>query len=118
MPGARGPKTGWKERIIRYLIGIPIFLGVYLVLTLLYTYPNWPNDSKGWGFLILVGISVSVCLEWIGESVFSEKVGFKISAQRISRRRMILSVLLFFICLSILILLLFAFASFVRHHLG
>ena len=117
MPGIEKAKNAWKERIIRYLIGIPIFLGVYLILTLLYTYPNWPADFKGWSFLILVGISVSVCLEWIGETVFSEKAGLKITSERLSRKRMILSVLLFFVFLSLLILLLFAFASFVRHHL-
>ena len=65
----------WKGRIKRFAIGVPIFLGVYLALILFYIHPHWPIDLIGWAILVLAGIPISLGLEWIGESVFSEKAG-------------------------------------------
>lgn len=67
-------QKGWVKR---YVIGVLVVLVVYLVLLLYYIYPHWPIDLVGWFILILVGIPISLCLEWIGESILVRKLGKK-----------------------------------------
>ncbi len=84
-----------REKVMRYLVGIPISLGIYLGLILLYIYPHWPADLTGWFILILVGIPVSFCLEWIGNSFFSKETGSRISEKRFSVKRIALGLFVF-----------------------
>lgn len=105
-----------KERIRRYVIGVPILLGVYLALILFYIYPHWPIDLIGWSILILAGIPISLGLEWIGESTFSEKAGLRISNKKFSAKRIGFSIFIFILIMVILGLLWFIFSSFVRQH--
>ena len=81
------PKGTWKERLFRYTIGILIFLGIYLILLLLYIYPHLPIDLCGWTILISVGIPLALSLELIGEFVLRTKTGRKISSARFSAKR-------------------------------
>lgn len=113
-----GLDTSLKERTKRFAIGVPIFLGVYIVLILLYIHPHWPIDLVGWLILIVVGIPISLCLEWIGESVFSDKVGLKISSEKFSIKRIVFSLFVSAVIVGALVLLWLVFGSFIRHHFG
>ena len=105
-----------EKWIRRYAVGVPIILGVYLILILFYIYPHLPIDIVGWFVLILIGIPISLTLEWIGESILSEKVGLKISGKKVSGKRVIFLLCIFIFVLGILALLWFIFGSFIRHH--
>ena len=100
----------------RYLIGVLVVLVVYLALLLYYIYPHWPIDLLGWFILILVGIPISLCLEWIGESIFSKEVGQKISDRKLSAKRIIFSLLVFVGIAGVFVILWFIFGSFIRPH--
>ena len=116
MPGEVGSNKLWRERIKRHIIGVPIFLGIYLGLILFYIYPYWPADLIGWFILFLAGIPISLCLELIGESILSKKSGLKISDEKISVKRIALSLFVFVAIAGILTLLWFVFGPFIRQH--
>jgi phosphatidylserine synthase len=106
----------WKARIARYAVGVPIFLGVYLVLALFSVYPHWPIDLTGWSILIFAGIPASLCLELIGNLVFTEERGQKISSSRLSAKRVVIALLIFIVIVSAFVLLWFAYGSLIRAH--
>lgn len=106
----------WKKRIKQYLAGFLVVLGVYLVLIILYIYPHRPIDLVGWSILILVGIPVSIFLEWIGEIAFSKKAGLKISGEKFSTKRLLVALLFFVLLGGVLVLLWLIFGSIVRPH--
>jgi uncharacterized protein YqgC (DUF456 family) len=105
-----------RESVMRYLVGIPIFLGIYLGLILLYFYPHWPADSLGWLVLILVGIPVSFCLEWIGNYFFSKETGSKKTEKRFSVKRIALGLFVFISIAGGLGLLWVLFGFHIRPH--
>lgn len=109
-------KESCKDRVVRYAVGIPIFLGVYLVLMLFYVYPHWPLDLIGWAILVLAGIPASLCLEVIGEFVLSEESGQEISNNKFSIKRVVIALLVFAVIAGASILLWFAYGSSIRHH--
>jgi heme/copper-type cytochrome/quinol oxidase subunit 4 len=101
-----------KSRIRRYAIGIPIFIGLYLVLVFLSNYPLWPKDAIGWIFIIFVGIPLSLCVEWLGELVFKKKILDK----KVSFKRLLFA-LLIFICLFVCSIgLWLVFEAYFRQH--
>jgi hypothetical protein len=100
----------------RYAIGIVIFLGTYLVLILLYIYPHWPVDLVGWLVLILIGVPISFCLEWISESAFSKKTGVRISTNRLSVTRIAIALLFIVLIAGTFALLWAACGPFIRPH--
>ena len=110
------PPPSARERVMRYLVGIPISLGIYLGLILLYIYPHWPADQLGWFILILVGIPVSFCLEWIGNYFFNKETGSKISEKRISVKRIALGLFVFISIAGGLGLLWVLFGFHIRPH--
>lgn len=101
----------WVQKVIRYLIGILILLATYLVLTLLYIYPHWPIDISGWFILILLGIPISLILEWLGEIIFTKESGQKISNKTFSFKRLIIALVIFVSIIVTLSLLWFAYGS-------
>ena len=116
MPKQLKSNEFWKERIKRYTIGTLIFLVVYLALILFYIYPHRPIDATGWSILFLAGIPISLCLEWIGESIFSKKTGLKISGSRISAKRIMFVFFIFAVIAGALTFLWFIFGHFIRQH--
>jgi len=115
-PTHHRPNAPLKERLKRYAVGIPIFLAIYVVLILLYLYPHWPIDLMGWFILIVVGIPISLCLEWIGESLLSERISMKISSKKFSMRRIAFSLVVFLLISGVLGFFWFVLSPFVRHH--
>ncbi len=105
-----------KERFKRYGVGISIFLAIYVVLILLYLYPHWPIDLVGWVILMGVGIPISLCVEWVGESVLSERIGLKISGKSFSVTRIVFSLFVFLVIAGGLALFWFVLGPFVRQH--
>jgi len=105
-----------KERVTRYVIGVLVILVVYLVLLLYYIYPHWPIDIVGWFILMLVGIPISLCLEWIGESIFRKEVEKKISDKKFSAKRITFSLLVFLGVAGVFVILWLIFGSFIRPH--
>jgi phosphatidylserine synthase len=108
----------WKERIKRCAIGVPVILGIYLILILFYIYPHWPNDLIGWIFLILAGIPTFIFLELFGETVFIEKTGMKISKKRFSVKRIVFSIFVVGVIIGTFVLIWVNFGSYIRHHFG
>lgn len=92
----------WNQRIVRYAIGIPIFLTIYLILMLLYIYPHWPADLIGWTILLFVGIPICLFLELIGESVLRKETGQAISTKKFSIKRLLVAIS---ICIRIIVVL-------------
>lgn len=111
-----GSNKVWKERIVRYAVGIPILLVIYLVLILFNIYPHWPIDIIGWSILIVAGIPISLCLEWIGSSIFSEKTTLKISRKRLSAKRIMFALFVVVVIEVVLFLLWLVFGSFSHIH--
>lgn len=105
-----------KNRLRRYAIGIPILLGVYLILLLFYIYPHWPIDLVGWLILIFGGVVISFFLEWIGESLFTEKTGLRLSGKKFSLKRIVVTLLVFIAIACGLAILWFLLGSFLRPH--
>lgn len=105
-----------KNRLRRYAVGMPILLGVYLILLLFYSYPHWPVDLFGWLILILGGVPISLFLEWIGEALLSQNTGSTLSGKKFSFKRIILALLLFIIIGCTLAFLWFLFSPFLRQH--
>jgi len=116
MPEHSELKGQWRERTTRYAIGLPIFLGVYILVILADIFPFRPTDLIGWAVLILAGIPILLCLEWIGKSVFSKKVGHKISDDKFSFRRIIFSLFIFLAVAAVFTLLWFVFGPLIRQH--
>jgi hypothetical protein len=105
-----------KGSIKRYAVGIPILLGVYLILLLFCIYPHWPIGLIGWLILIFGGVAISLFLEWMGESLFSEKAGLKLSGKKFSFKRIMVTLLVFIALACGLAVLWFLFGSFLRPH--
>jgi len=105
-----------KDRLRRYAVGIPILLGVYLILLLFYIYPHWPIDLIGWLILIFGGVAISLFLEWIGESLFAEKTGLRLSGRKFSLKRIVVTLLVFMAIACGLAVLWFLLGSFLRPH--
>jgi len=116
IPKHHQSKAPWKERFKRYAVGIPIFLIFYVVLILLYLYPHWPTDLVGWFILIVVGIPISLCVEWVGEILFSERIGLRISGKKFSVTRIVFSLFVFLVIAGVLALFWFVFGPFIRQH--
>lgn len=110
------PNDLWRKRIIWYITSFLIFLGFYLVLILLYIYPHWPMNVVGWFILIVIGIPISLYLEWTGEFVFNKKVGLKISHKNFSVKRIMLALFVFIVIGGILVFLWFIFKSFLSQY--
>jgi len=107
-----------KDRLRRYAVGIPILLGVYLILLLFYIYPHWPIDIIGWLILIFGGVAISLFLEWIGESLFTEKTGLRLSGKKFSLNRIVVTLLVFIAIACGLAVLWLLLGSFLRPHLA
>ncbi len=106
----------WKERIVRYAVGIPIFFGIYLALMFFYVYSHWPIDLIGWSILILAGIPASLCLELIGKLGFTKERGQKVSSNRFSAKRVMIALFFVILIVSAFGLFWFVYGSFVRTH--
>ena len=100
----------------QYASGVLIFVSVYLVLILPYIYPHWPVDLVGWLVLILIGVPISFCLEWISESAFSKKTGVRISTNRLSITRIAIALLFIVLIAGAFALLWAACGPFIRPH--
>jgi len=109
-------KVQWRERIKRYAIGLPIFVGICILLILADIFPFRPADLIGWAILILAGIPLLLCLAWIGESVFSKKLSQKISDEKLSFKRVIFALFVFLAMAGALVLLWLVFGSPIRQH--
>ncbi len=105
-----------KERLVRYAVGIPIFLIVYLVLALFYIYPHLPINLKGWAILIFAGFPIAICLEFIGEFTFIKETGQKILNKKFSVRRVLIALLVFAVITGVSIFMWFAYGSLIRQH--
>jgi hypothetical protein len=88
--------------IRRYAFGIPVFIGVYLGLVLLFIYPHWPSDLIGWGILVFLGVPLAFLTEWLGGVLFSKKTGKRISSKEFSLKRIGITIILFGFIVSLL----------------
>jgi len=59
--------VGRLSRLKRWLIRLPIAVGIYVGLIFLYIHPHKPTDLVGWLLLFFFGIPVSGFLEWFGD---------------------------------------------------
>lgn len=107
---------GLRKLVVRYVINLSIFLCISIILILLNIYPHRPIDLLGWIILIVGGILISLYLEWIGEFLFNEKIGLKISNKKFSSKRIIFSLFIFGCIIGALFSLWFSLRFFIRQH--
>jgi len=68
---------------------VATFVGV---LVLAGAYPLHPVTPLGWALWFLFALPVTIFLEWVGQTVFGERLGRKIDASRgISAKRIVVA---------------------------
>jgi hypothetical protein len=107
---------GTDPKARRYLIGFPIIMIIYLGLIFLYIYPHRPIDVVGWLILIFVGIPINLLVEWIGERVFSHRIGQELSDKRTSVKRIIVALFVILALIGFFSVVWLAFSSLIRQH--
>ena len=74
---------------IRIIFGLIFLAGFFTFLILLGIFPHVPNSMTGWVILVGVGVPSWLFLEWLGEKLFSKKVGHRISEKPFSGVRIL-----------------------------
>ncbi len=83
---------GNKESLLRRTIAATIGFAAYMVLIFLSIFPHLPVSTVGWLIVIFVGIPAALLVQWIGELLFNERFGKKISRKPISLGRMTIAI--------------------------
>lgn len=109
-------KGSLKERIKRLLIGITIFIFIYLLFIILYLYPHIPKDFIGWLVLIFIGIPIFLLFEMIGNFLTNKKLGSKISEKKFSFKRILISIFIVILFISITFYVMMLLNSFFGNH--
>lgn len=75
--------------ILRIIIGLTFVAAVGSFFILLDVFPHRPNSLAGWLILVGVGVPLWLLLEWLGEVVFSKRVGQRVSGKPFSGTRIL-----------------------------
>lgn len=95
MPISDSNNAGRSRPIIRIIFGLLFVAAICAFPILINMFAYRPTSFAGWLIPIGIGVPSWLLVEWLGEVVFSSKVGYRISGRPFSIARVLYGVVIF-----------------------